>query len=139
MKQISAFEPYRRPARTVDITSVRCQEDQDETVSQQRGSPWRIDFTKEVNLNGAPETRNQEKQRKTGPWKDIVHKALKHISIGAVAGGSDERVEVVCCKCSSWPWSVGGRSFYSFFAVFRSEETTTRGVGGPTSPGTFPV
>ena len=55
MEQISALGAEKRPGRTVEITSVRCQESQHEAASQQRGSPWQFDFTKEVSLNGVPE------------------------------------------------------------------------------------
>ena len=61
MEQISALGAERRPGRTVEITSVRSQESQHEEQRRNKGTPWQFDFTKEVSLNGVPNTENHKK------------------------------------------------------------------------------
>ena len=86
-------------------------------------------------------------KERTGLWKEMVHKALKHLL-------ASEQWQVVVTN--EWMLCVAsvpvGRGrcadglFYSFFVVFRSEETTTsakrlaqNSLVKLRSPGEFPA
>ena len=93
-------------------------------ISVTQGAPWQLDVTKEVSMNEAPKHRISKERN--GLWKEMVHKALKHLL-------ASEQWQVVVTN--EWMLCVAsapvGRGrcadglFYSFFVVFRSEETTT--------------